>query len=264
MTWDWPEHFLDRVAQMVLATLYTHHHIDIAIPSVKNVKPSQVTAKVAENINKVRESGDSMVQSYREDNPEIDYLIHKLPANVSKYRGSEAYENCVAAAVVDGVLYLATNFKVRRNPADATSLKPLSRFELSGFNEISGRAKTNILSMLRKEIIGVSINPPLPGEGLANTIRKVAFVSSLVPPANQSLAAGFHAEMQLVSYLLVEKERWLGGVYFGVNKPCCQDCTRQLKKLKIKFSGSHDLRVTNWLVWSGQRTQLSSMHSFYG
>lgn len=262
MVWDWPEHFLDRVAQMVLATLYTHHHLDVGASSPSaNTKNNKIAQVSKANIECALKSAHDMVSSNNENNPDLGVVVHKIPGNTSKYRASEAYENCVAAAILNNRLYLAVNFKVRRN-ATTSSLNKLSEFSMSGFNEVNERARLQILEMLRKEIKGVSISPKLPGEELADGIQKVVFVGPYDQPDNCRDASAFHAEMQLVSYLKCELERSLNGVYFGVNKPCCQDCTLQLKKQRIQFAGSHNRRVTNWKMWSSQRTCAVDIRTF--
>jgi hypothetical protein len=54
-----------------------------------------------------------------------------------------------------------------------------------------------------------------------------------------------HAEMQLVEEL-VSKGVTVQGLDMGVSKPCCYDCHKVLKALKINHTAFHQDQVQNW------------------
>jgi hypothetical protein len=117
--------FEDRVAQYILAILYSHYHLDVSLHQIPHgPKPSKMPEASVKQINESRVRGGANLRPFTEGfanakvtmlpNPDIGLVHHRLtdkertetleqkptaPLDV-KYKGSEVYENTAHASSV--------------------------------------------------------------------------------------------------------------------------------------------------------------------
>jgi hypothetical protein len=255
--------FEDRVAQYILAVLYSHYHMDVSLHKIpEKVKPSKISQAGQEMIGESKRRGAATLAPYTQGftnpnvvmpaNPDIGLAHHKLGDTTDDYKASEVYENTVACILRADTLYFAVNFKVRRN-TDESSFNKFQAFTYSNFGDISESAMDDIKIALRVELADTKL-------GAEYKFTKLAFVAPVTMPTNQNDSAAFHAEMQLVAYFKYALTKNMSGWYIGVNKPCCSNCTPALQELSVGFDGSHVLQVTNWKMPSSLQAMLKKSY----
>jgi len=267
--------FEDRVAQYILAILYSHYHLDVSLHQIPDgTKQSKMKQETDTQIKESKARGnESLVRlsagfDTMPANPDIGLAHHRLvdkerhetfkekppekPYDV-KYKGSEVYENTVACLLRGDTLYFAVNFKVRRNTDESTYNK-FQEFVYSNFGEISESAMDDVRVALRQELTDPLLMPKY-------RFFKLGFIAPVVMPTDADASAAFHAEMQLVANFEYTDRQLMAGWYIGVSKPCCGSCTPELQGRKVEFAGSHELKVTNWKAPSTQQAMLKKICS---
>jgi len=155
---------------------------------------------------------------------------------------SDLDNDTVAVAIVEGTLYVACNYKVRRmfKNKEGKFEKDKSKTwkkEYRGFGEISVIARQNVLGMLRRELSDL---------GPRMKLNRVVFLGIEGELTNQNQSAAPHAEMQICSWFDLNGLKPAAPIYFGVSKPCCAYCGERLRGKGWPFRQVGAGKVSNW------------------
>lgn len=225
--------FLDRIASLVLATIYSHDHVEVAIgldcaPPTRNKEQKAALAALQQRVDEAR-------GGYAGHN--VVFSRHYMGGEGAQMGDvSDIGYDTAAVAVVDRKLYIALNYKVRTTPNVALRV----RQQYASFGDVSVEAWAQIKANLDHELA-------VSGDE-ACAIDEAILLS--VPSASASAAANAapHAEMQLVSFL-----EGLGhsvdGMAIGVSKACCSSCAEQLRLRNVQFTDRPgNAAPGNWTV----------------
>jgi hypothetical protein len=247
---------LDEAAQTALAILYTYHHVDVRVEA-----PTKATVQATADQLRANHQGAgkpnapkalamaqaSAVATIKHEITTLkrdrgDAVVAHVSDNLLLYKGSEIDLDTVAITAQGTTLYMACNFKVRRNrPSD--QLGSIGNFDYFRFNKVDpavfGAIAGDIWKMLDEQ-------PREPmGESRARHMTSIEFISTIEDATDAYQSAAPHAEMQIISYLYRQNLSFMD-LYMGVSKQCCKKCAIILDALTVKYNAQHDNTVKNW------------------
>lgn len=277
--------FQDRLAQYILALLYTSNHIDITI-ALPNVKIVQHLQRHLARIGRNNLSANQKATANQQGRVQHDtlfanakllamndpFMVHNIDVNpvigpVIRHRVnnqepttsvSEIDQDTVAVVICHESVYVACNYKIRRSVPQQMELT----YQLGSFDTMSDHSLTLIKDAVADEIIRPAPvgAPALPGEDLADHIQYICIIGLRTAPEDQFASAAPHAEMQLLNYLdSMGLSSSVNGLYWGVSKECCSRCADVLHRRQARFGARHDHNVTNWLDPAQINTELKSI-----
>lgn len=276
-----PNHILDRVAQQILAVLYSSNHIDVTI-QLRSRENRRIETQILDKIQLFMDSRKSqapkLMSNIRLKDTQIaaanirakqvfesDFEQNKisLRSDMNAFsvafgeydigpvfraeeefsevkRVSEIDNDTVAVAFLRDTLYVACNYKIRRDSPE--DYKPGS------FNDVSPNSLNLVKTALIAELCdgngrrGMSMPDE---EAEIAALEYVIFVGLKDAPTDKESSAKPHAEMQLVNYF-ESKGDSVENVFFGVSKECCCNCAGILDARRAKYSAKHERGVKNW------------------
>ena len=200
----------------------------------------------------------------------VDFKVKKLAGDVS-----EIDFDTVAVIIVNSILYVSYNYKVRYT-IEKPQMRKFGKMEVvkwsenvidyRTFGDVSQATFKNAMTALKNELklkkkdesekdikrvvfVGVdkdkfnkqSLGSFVPNKDLGEELGKLL---------DTNINAAPHAEMQLRSYLSTKKDVSLGKekLYVGVSKPCCSRCAENLKNQGVGFRTEENNAVKNWLL----------------
>lgn len=238
---------LDRLASLILTTMYSSEHIEVAlrIPGTdgrgKDVRP-QV------RLDQRHQAITSATQAYAvrriTRKPNVLYSVSTTPDHQLE-AASEIKFDTVAVGLMDGILWIARNFKQRTMPNPAKGkLQPKANY---AFGRIPDRTLANIMTQLRGELHGGKLG-----------ITAVRFLELRPQPTTETEASRAHAEMQLVHYFASR----LDELRIGVSKGICPRCQEVLRAQRVRFTSDriHDIGPANWIPPSAINVGIEARH----
>ncbi len=272
-------HFLDRTAKYILAILYSSEHIDITMQPPNIIQPqgklnsairkaiaSETDARLDQLKQRMRMDEQQIQRSFAEDPVLAPLFRYEIGGVEETTKISEIDADTVAVTVVGGELIMACNYKRRRNKAinTITNIKQITTYEYHNFNSVSDASFGKIRDAVRDELrapIPLTTNPYY-GENLIDQIQNITFIGTIKDPSGPDEAASYHAEMQLLSYLL-SKQITVNGLYFGVSKECCSKCYPVLDQYGIRYANIHNRDIRNWISFNQIRTRQIKSAALY-
>jgi hypothetical protein len=224
--------FEDRIASMILVTMYSSDHVEVALtvpPVPQGLKPKAQSAFVSTRLDGLQHDVAAARVHYESAYPENGFCYRLLSRNADV---SEIGFDTVAVTLLDREILAACNYKVRTTPGAPASVE--NRPAYASFGAVRGATRLAIIKMLQSELSGLGL-----------TLR---FIGPTVAPTNDVENARPHAEMQLISYLARRAD--VRGMSFGVSKACCQLCAEQLTLREVSFTARDGLamRPANWVA----------------
>lgn len=250
----------DRIAQSIMATIYSSCHIEIRSPAqpytareLKNniPKPAAVSSR--------RDTLLQQLQSARTEasRPTSVHLADILQGPAARTHSapqvlirtdlqpSEIELDTTAVAIIGDTLYAACNFK-RRTISGDPKLSPKS-FDYINFGHFPDISLALLWAALRSELADICNDRFSEGHDRVQAIQYCRIIAPSNPPTNAAQNAETHAEMQIVNHCqprAIEKNLQLN---VGVSRPCCPECTRTLVERNIGFTRSHTIPPVNWI-----------------
>ena len=239
--------FLDRVASLIMTTMYTSEHIDVSIvvpttnPAGRALKPAQ---RLKARADRITESVDAYAARRITSRQNVIYNAANSPEQQIANSSDIGFDT-VAVCVKDYILWVARNFKVRTMAnANAGKIQPAA---VSTFDRLSPETRENILAGLRSEL----------NAGQRN-FDKVNFLEIRPTPRDENEARRPHAEMQLLAYFRGRTQ----GMRVGVSKGVCPSCQVQLKEKGARFTSFriHNRPPGNWIPPELIRVGIEARH----
>lgn len=244
---------LDEIAQTALALLYTYHHVDVRVkaPTRKEIQEAADQLRVVQKglntpmalISAQNQTLDSIKNEINDLKAERGAtLLAHVSDNLLTYSGSEIDLDTVAITAHETTLYMACNFKIRRNKAIST-MKSINQFDYSNFN----RVDPAVFSAIATDIWKILDEQPRQrlGKTRAKRVDSIKFISTIVEATDANQSAAPHAEMQIISYLYAKNMSFFD-LYMGVSKSCCKKCSIILDALTVQYNDQHENTVKNW------------------
>jgi hypothetical protein len=229
--------FEDRIAQYVLAILYTSDHIDVSfqVPVPEGKKESK-KKEDARRLSTLRSNVYTAHRGYSAPARGGPVYKQSIIYRVNSKDVSEIDYDCIAVVIIGRNMYISRNYKQRKMAVTPTKLKETPEYEFSTWANEQMRAVVRGL-----------------GQSLASSrgdtqINHVTFVAPTEAPENEKASAAPHAEMQLVSYLKGVSQRTTRS-RFGVSKGCCAKCAPELDERQIIYTKGRKQNAApaNWL-----------------
>ena len=255
--------FEDRIAQTVMALLYSASHIEItaqmpyAPKELKNglPKPNAVQKrKDALSARLVAGSAAAILpltahapgQPLNEPGtPTGELQAHPEVLIRTDLQPSEIDMDTTAVALVGDSLYIACNFK-RRHIVGVPQLAP-KNFHYIAFGNFLDVSIALMGAALRTELADVGAEGSADDKERARAIRFIKIIGPSDNPTTAAQNAQAHAEMQIVNHCLPKViDLPAMRLNVGVSRPCCPSCTRYLLSAKLGFTRSHEIDPGNW------------------
>jgi hypothetical protein len=245
--------FLNRVASLILAVMYSSEHIEISIlsPAPGKVNNKSVKARLGAVKASVAEAEKAYQAGRATRYSSLLYAVSTTPEKQAE-RSSEISMDTVAVTVMNNNLYVARNFKIRSIQNQEVAINPTLGYS---FGKIPDITQSRIMNLLRTELADSG-----------RRINRVYFLRPMLldlstniasPPANAEDNAKPHAEMQLLKYFSNQQQ----GLMVGVSKSVCRLCANQLRKKGVRFSKDvGDLTVKNWVPPEQLIVRIESSH----
>ena len=247
---------LDEVAQTALAILYTYHHVDVRVkaPTKAEIQTAADQLRIAPGAPTKLNAPKALISAQASTLETIKKEINVLKAergatllahvsdNLLTYSGSEIDLDTVAITAHGTTLYMACNFKIRRNKAIET-MKSINEFNYCNFNKVDPA----VFRAIAIDIWKIFDEQPKArmGKARARSVNSIKFISTIEDATDANQSAAPHAEMQIISYLY-SKNMSLLDLYMGVSKSCCKKCSIILDALTVKYNDHHENTVKNW------------------
>nr|WP_298136147.1 hypothetical protein [uncultured Pseudomonas sp.] len=254
--------FEDRIAQTVMALLYSACHIEIAAQMPydpaelkKGVpKPAAITARQDALVNRLESARAAAALPIKSHSPGQPLTSPGTPTGERQatpevliradLQPSEIDMDTTAVALTGDTLYIACNFK-RRDIVGVPKLSPKS-FHYIGFGNFPDVSIALLGAALRTELADVRASGSSEDRARAQAIRFCKIIGPSIDPTTAVANAEAHAEMQIVNHCLPKVIDNTEELSLGVSRPCCPDCTRTLRAARIGFTRSHDVVAGNW------------------
>ncbi len=214
---------LDRLASLILTTMYSSEHIEVAlrIPTTdargRDAKPA---VRLAARQQAITTATNAYAARRITRDPNVLYSVSTTP-DQQLDGASEINFDTVAVAVMDGILWVARNFKMRAMTNTAAGrLQPAADYT---FGRLPNRTLNNIMTQLRAALHDGTLG-----------ITAVHFLEIRPTPTTEVEASQPHAEMQLVHYFTTR----VAELRLGVSKGICPSCQDVLRTRGARFT--HD------------------------
>lgn len=248
--------FEDRIAQLVMAVLYSSNHIEVThrLGDAKDKPDKQKAIDAARKRLKAEFNAASEARIVPAEHlafsRDRDVLMRGDYSDKVDDKGeplnpvmpvSDIDFDTTAVAIDGSNLLMACNYKVRRMAAAGPSWSGRkSNFEYIAFNTISNQSMRLIQQALTAELDDVRANGTDKDKAKAGALNMCQFIGPKVRPEDAQQNAKPHAEMQLLKFLKSVGHE-IRDVHVGVSRGCCPACTEWLTKLGALFTRSHEV-----------------------
>lgn len=218
---------LDKIANFILATMYSEDHIEASlhIPS----DPKRSVKKDASERAGVRDSiVGSLKQAYASSRLTSGAnVVYRIAATSAEQleNSSEIDYDCVAVFIHQGFVWAACNYKVRSVDEKSKKISPSLKY--ASFNRLSDDVRSSVARAVSAELKAKTYG--------GMPIRGIRFLGITPAPSNDKDNAKYHAEMQLMTY--IKKGGILAkGLKVGVSKGCCVRCMEVLDRMGVGYT----------------------------
>jgi hypothetical protein len=251
-----PFEFLNRVASLILAVMYSSEHIEISVLSPMPAgKASQ--KNLSKRLDEVQQSVGDVKRAYEAHRAtKYSSLLYTVSTTKAKQAesSSEIGTDTVAVTIMNNNLYVARNFKKRSIENEKVAINPTLKYS---FGKIPDVTQSRIMNLLRTELADSGVY-----------LDRVYFLRPMLldlttniasPPDNARDNAKPHAEMQLLKYFSNFGQQQ--GLMVGVSKSVCRSCAEQLQKKGARFHKDiGHLKVENWVPPEELIVRIESSH----
>ncbi|TBV14603.1 hypothetical protein [Stutzerimonas kirkiae] len=249
----------DRIAQTIMATIYSSCHIEIRSP----VQPytANELRKSAPKPSAISSRQAALNQQFQlsritASTPTTTHLADVLQGSIARTHSapevlirtdlqpSEIELDTTAVAIIGDTLYAACNFK-RRTITGNPKLSPKS-FDYINFGHFPDVSLALLWAVLRSELADICNDQLSEDQDRVQAIQYCKIIAPTTSPTNAEENAETHAEMQIVNHCQAKSIERNIPLNIGVSRPCCPECTRTLLERNIGFTRSHAIPPKNW------------------